>query len=240
MRRFPKLDFFFDCDFDANLIISDLKGRIMLREFEKEGLFAIFVRALEAQKARDDAKRTMEEAGRAYKESDLRLASAKSALEVFGFNSRDKDAWKQVRAALGKERVEEGRRLAGCSPKADVPPIPEVELAGQPAPFDSLLGEEVNHDRDRIENEGNIKTLVLSCLKKAGDEGVKASEIKEKLRSDEIEMHDKTVGMTLYRLSKDGLSRREGRLWFATDSDREKEIRSENGVNQIPTGSIFE
>jgi hypothetical protein len=61
----------------------------------------------------------------------------------------------------------------------------------------------------------SIRDLVIERLEAAGAVGALASDIRkyiEALRG--TELHEKTVGMTLYRLSRDGLARREGRTWF--------------------------
>ena len=54
--------------------------------------------------------------------------------------------------------------------------------------------------------------------------------IKEFIASQNIEMHDKTVGMTLYRLSKDGLARRDGRTWFYVAPKEETENPGDGGA----------
>ena len=60
-----------------------------------------------------------------------------------------------------------------------------------------------------------IRDIVLDRLKAAGAKGDGATAIRqfiERVYDDKI--HEKTVGMTLYRLAQDGLVRREGRTWF--------------------------
>ncbi|MCP5432223.1 MAG: hypothetical protein H6923_03020 [Alphaproteobacteria bacterium] len=60
-----------------------------------------------------------------------------------------------------------------------------------------------------------IKEIVLDRLKEAGDNGAEAAKIRahiERVYADKL--HEKTVGMTLYRLAKDGLVRRDGRTWY--------------------------
>jgi hypothetical protein len=60
-----------------------------------------------------------------------------------------------------------------------------------------------------------IKDIVLDRLKTAGPKGSKAAPIRDHIeRVYGEKIHEKTVGMTLYRLAKDGLVRREGRTWF--------------------------
>jgi len=60
-----------------------------------------------------------------------------------------------------------------------------------------------------------VKDLVLERLSQAGSMGSKAAGIREYIkRAYYIDTHEKTVGMTLYRLSQAGLVRREGHRWF--------------------------
>jgi hypothetical protein len=65
--------------------------------------------------------------------------------------------------------------------------------------------------------DGPLREIIAAQLSPVA--GKKVREIREFLRkSHGEEFHEKTVGMTLYRLMKAGLARREGRLWFATPS----------------------
>lgn len=60
-----------------------------------------------------------------------------------------------------------------------------------------------------------IRELVIEQAREAHPAPVRANALKktlEDLRGEEL--HDKTVGMTLYRLSKDGIMRREGWDWY--------------------------
>src|SRR5262249_42928003 len=73
-----------------------------------------------------------------------------------------------------------------------------------------------------------IEDLILERLKQAGDVGSKAAPIRafiEKTIGREI--HDKTVGMTLYRMSNKGLVRRGGHTWFFVPQPAEKESPGE-------------
>lgn len=63
-----------------------------------------------------------------------------------------------------------------------------------------------------------VRELVLDLLRSAGVKGAKAAALREKVEALRGEpLHEKTVGMTLFRLSKDGLVRREGHIWFFVD-----------------------
>ncbi|NDE91088.1 MAG: hypothetical protein EB059_08145 [Alphaproteobacteria bacterium] len=60
-----------------------------------------------------------------------------------------------------------------------------------------------------------VQDIVLDRLKKAGDKGSKAAPIQCYIKDTyNIDIHEKTVGMTLYRLSKEGRVRRNGHFWF--------------------------
>lgn len=67
-----------------------------------------------------------------------------------------------------------------------------------------------------------IKDRVLEILKQAGPEGTKTALIREHLAmAFGIKTHEKTVGMTLYRLSQENppLVRRVGRIWFSVPQE---------------------
>jgi hypothetical protein len=69
-----------------------------------------------------------------------------------------------------------------------------------------------------------IRELVLEQLKAAGNAGLKAASMQDFIEKTYKEnLHSKTVGMTLYRLSKDGLARRDGHIWFYVPPTAETE-----------------
>jgi hypothetical protein len=60
-----------------------------------------------------------------------------------------------------------------------------------------------------------VKDIVLDRLKAAGESGTKAAPIREYIvQTYGQEIHVKTVGMTLYRLLKEGVAHRKGIIWF--------------------------
>jgi hypothetical protein len=64
-------------------------------------------------------------------------------------------------------------------------------------------------------DDKSIRDLTLAELISAGTSGTTATAIRKQIeRGRATQLHFKTVGMTLYRLSKEGLARREGRTWF--------------------------
>jgi hypothetical protein len=67
-----------------------------------------------------------------------------------------------------------------------------------------------------------IGEIILDRLNIAGAEGSKAAEIRRFIfNTYDADIHEKTVGMTLYRLQKDGVVRRDGRLWFLASAEAE-------------------
>jgi hypothetical protein len=61
----------------------------------------------------------------------------------------------------------------------------------------------------------SVRETVLERLKLAGDKGLKAADVRQYYEDTfSAKLHEKTIGMTLYRLSKENLARREGRTWF--------------------------
>ena len=61
-----------------------------------------------------------------------------------------------------------------------------------------------------------VRDAVLDRLRLAGSSGMKATELRQYYENAfSTKLHEKTIGMTLYRLSKDAVVRREGRTWFS-------------------------
>lgn len=68
-----------------------------------------------------------------------------------------------------------------------------------------------------------ISDLIMEYLKQVGAQGAGATEIRNWLENVHgIKTHEKTPGMTLYRLSKEGLVSRMGRTWFLASALAEK------------------
>lgn len=94
-------------------------------------------------------------------------------------------------------------------PPPPPPPVPTAEIKALAAIQDAL---------NAPAEMPRISDVVLDRLKAAGSQGSKASPIQRYIESTYgKKIHDKTVGMTLYRLQKDGLVRRDGHTWFITE-----------------------
>ena len=111
---------------------------------------------------------------------------------------------------------------------------PEVNIESDDEEFLKAILEE-NPDQDERESRPagmpSIREIVLERLKLAGDAGSKASAICEYIENTyAAEIHVKTVGMTLYRLVKEGLARRDGRIWFRVVSPSGADAKNDKGV----------
>jgi hypothetical protein len=80
-------------------------------------------------------------------------------------------------------------------PEAAPPPVKAPDLAAAKMP--------------------RIRDIVLEQLRVAMPDGQKVGPIKKYIETTySTQLHEKTVGMTLYRLSKDNLVHRKGQIWF--------------------------
>ena len=82
-------------------------------------------------------------------------------------------------------------------------------------PLDNAVESETDSEDARA-NMPRIADIIGDRLREAGDSGSKAADIRKFiLDTYDADIHDKTVSMTLNRLQKEGLVRREGHIWFS-------------------------
>ena len=142
-----------------------------------------------------------------------------TAIDAFGFRISEPGLWDRVRIALGDEAY--GKALAAGEEPSGVTDR-TVEPEGR-ADFERQSPNRTDEGRDigaqRAQGEKpKIGDAVIGYLRLVGKRGAQVAEIKKHLfEVYGFEMHEKTPGMTLYRLSKTNLVRREGRTWFAVD-----------------------
>jgi hypothetical protein len=90
-----------------------------------------------------------------------------------------------------------------------------LAYSSTPLPLQKVVPEPINTATGRHLLPQTLRDVILERLKVAGSEGSKAAPIGEFYeRTFGRIIHEKTVGMTLYRLQKDGLVRHEGHTWF--------------------------
>ena len=70
----------------------------------------------------------------------------------------------------------------------------------------------------------SLREVILDRLRVAGADGSKTSVLREFCEREHGRIiHEKTVGMTLYRLQKDGVVRRDGHIWFLASQNANAE-----------------
>jgi len=90
--------------------------------------------------------------------------------------------------------------------------------------------------RAEAEN-GTVKEIILKAVQEAGKTGIAAETIKTMLLDKHgIRTHYKTVGMTLYRFSTEGLVRRKGWTWFAKP---QKKTRTVTPAEVVDSGTTL-
>jgi hypothetical protein len=80
-----------------------------------------------------------------------------------------------------------------------------------------------------------VRSVVLQQLEQAFPGSVKAADIREVLANMHVDVHEKTVGMTLYRLSLKGLARRIGIRWFFVPEDERGKEKAADAQAGEPT-----
>ena len=88
----------------------------------------------------------------------------------------------------------------------------------EPGPIPSIDDDDSD---DQNPDGASVKELVVKYLASAQN-GARAADIRMFAeKSLNKTLHDKTVGMTLYRLQKEGLVRRDGHVWFPAEAKAE-------------------
>jgi hypothetical protein len=72
----------------------------------------------------------------------------------------------------------------------------------------------------------SVKTLVLEFVERAYPEAMRAADIRHDLEIMGHAVHEKTVGMTLYRWSLGGCVRRDGRDWFFVPPEQRRPAKA--------------
>jgi hypothetical protein len=109
-----------------------------------------------------------------------------------------------IRAAAGEEAFDAAMADAGF-----------IVNWASPNRSQTVLPQDEKPEAVHLPASASIRELVLERLHLAGNTGARGHDIRqyiEKLRGETL--HDKTIGMTLYRLSLDRLTYRKGRIWF--------------------------
>lgn len=183
----------------------------MLSERDKAAVFALLVRQVEAQEARASAQKVIEEKKEVIAAANLQLNNLRTAFSVFGFQMTGERPWDEVKDSIGSRLFHEAIAVGKGETPVDSPNHSTDEQEDdQEQDYESYE----DTDQSNYSPPPNIREMVIERLKQAGNSGAKVADVKKFIAGQGIEMHDKTAGMTLYRLSKEGIARREGRTWF--------------------------
>jgi hypothetical protein len=144
-------------------------------------------------------------------EVDLELADCVAAGRAFGL-SVPLPNWSNVLRTSLDEEMERVERIVGWGPWEK--PLEEREKDQE---LLCQLFEKLDEWQFRPSRSAPIPSLrhiVVERLQAAGEEGTTAADIRAHARACvSVGFHQKTIGMTLNRLAKRGLARREGRVW---------------------------
>ncbi len=139
---------------------------------------------------------------------------------------RERAELRKQRATLAERDRQIDRELADCVAAArvfgTVLELPDDDESDDPfkAVWSARVFRDLIHGSDEETKKAKppmpkIKDIVLDRLKAAVPDGTRAAPIRDYIIETYGEqIHEKTVGMTLYRLAKKGLVHREGITWF--------------------------
>lgn len=191
----------------------------VLDEVDKPAIFALLVRcaAIDLPNKRDRA--LIEKLRADIAERTEARQKYIAAFDAFGFSAHEPGLFDRVRTSLGDETYDRAVALGFPSENTDVPVLKQL-------PEDQrFIGRSTDRDASAA-TVPKISDAILNYLRMVGDRGASVAEIKRHLGEfyGITDIHEKTPGMTLYRLSKENNVRREGRTWFATDATPSAEI----------------
>lgn len=118
--------------------------------------------------------------------------------------------------------------------------LAELDAGARTFGFKILAGADQDAVGSAEDAEGGqlFKDGALRALREAYPRPLKAADIRSRVEADLARrFHDKTAGMTLYRLSKSGHVRREGHRWFFVPDSERVQLASENSDAAITPSS---
>lgn len=185
---------------------------VELDEYDTAAVVAILIRTNRIERAIKADEELIAEASARLAEKRLEREKGVNALAIFGFE-RNKTLWSRVRKSIGDEAYERGLRISkGIKPT----PASENLDSDRQNVVETLPGDQGGTvPGENPPSAPTIGDAILSYLRSVDSAGANIGQIKQYLASVYgIETHEKTPGMTLYRLLKQKKVRRVGRVWF--------------------------
>ncbi len=205
--------------------------QVILPVLDEHDVIAIEGMLIRTIRAQDQIGRDREQVKvlneRIAKNSKIRSGAFDALQQIYGFvdpPEEDKNRWDLVRQVIGSERYFRAIGLA----RGETTPALLSQMGDDRPPSPASPGPEAAEGK-----AVSIREAVLAYLRTMGEKGAKAAQVREHLAfAHGLNVHEKTPGMTLYRLLKDGLVRREGRIWFAEVQDGENENEALDGAER--------
>ncbi|MER9402739.1 hypothetical protein NKI36_01620 [Mesorhizobium caraganae] len=196
-------------------------------EAELTAMTVLLSRVVEGENIKkeiDEQRKILDES---YDAAEKQRATAYAAFAVFGFDMSTDKPWGAVREAMGKawqDGVQLARNRLSAAHKANPIAKEDVKESVPQAEPEKDEDQSAEDDAPSVQPQPTIREIVIAQLSAAGEIGVKAAEVRKYIELTYNQtVHEKTVGMTLYRLSKDGFARRDGRTWFSAKPEAEAE-----------------
>ncbi|MCZ8548420.1 hypothetical protein OOJ09_30000 [Mesorhizobium qingshengii] len=199
-----------------------------LDEYETAGVISILIKTIAADDRIAALTKQLVELNASIAADRLSRAKGVNALSIYGFDPLNAKIWTAVREVIGDEKYDGAVAIArGKFPQLLQKPIKDAEKTEAPPQTDATISSESSSATPTISD------AILAFLKECGASGAKVSAVKEQLsKAYGFETHEKTPGMTLYRLLKEGKVRRGGRIWFYVDPAMA--VKTENPGDDTP------
>lgn len=177
-----------------------------------------------------DALRVIEDRLRELRNEHERLTK-----EMFDFVRKRDRVEREIEDCMAAARVFGGEEPAKRMDEA-------VSYALNNAVFRATRNALVHHVRPEWPRSRKVlfKDAALRVLRDVHPEGLKAAEVRERVSAQYgLDSHEKTAGMTLYRLKKEGLVRRDGFTWFFVPPSQREAQSAQEDPDDAASGSVF-
>lgn len=181
----------------------------MLDEHDAAAVVALLIRMVRID---DELKRDRDliaEANVRVAANGLARGRTLNAFTVFGFETGD-GMWDRVMQSIGLDVY---NRAIDIAREREVPKL--LERMGGDEANPKASESRAGHGDVDARHTPRIRDAILEYLQGLGDAGANVGQVRRHLTDAYgLSVHEKTPGMTLYRLLKDEMVRREGRTWY--------------------------
>ncbi len=180
--------------------------------YDRAAIVAILARWSRAHSTRDSLVQQKERIEQEIIQQDGRMTDCYAGLRVLGFDVFVDGVWNDLAATFGDEV---GQLISTQLAREVAEFTQQLEGAGEA--YQDLVAEPSIASNQTPPPMPTISKIATERLREAGELGTKAAAIREFiLRTYGRHVHEKTVGMSLYRLSQQSppVARREGHTWF--------------------------